>query len=194
VKIKHNLALEISQIQDYMNGNDAALIPIVARTRYGVQYVISSLINDRYLAEDILQDTYLRAVEQIKNGNYANEGRIQLWLNRIAYNFSIDTLRKKQCLPMILLESNDSIFTKMRFAEEHADEKIDRAFREKRVTILLSMLKPELRETIILRHFVGLSFKEISALQGVNINTCLGRMRYALIYLREILEKQSVEI
>lgn len=193
MKTPINCSLEIIQVQEFQNGNNAALLPILDRTKNGVQYCIASLIQDKYLCEDIFQETYLKAVKKIRAGKYKNEGRIQLWLNRIAYNLCYDELRKQKKFPKITID-NIPILDTMCFEPESIDEKVDRAFREKKIALLLNLLKPELRETVILRHFVGLSFKEISALQGVNVNTCLGRMRYALIYLREMTEKQSILI
>lgn len=175
-------------------GNTRAFEVLLYRTKNRVFTTIFLIVKDRYESEDLLQDTYAKAYNELMAGRFNNDGKMQNWLCRIAHNLCIDFVRKKKIKPKIVWECGGEVLTSIEVLEKSYEERATEAIVQKKLHKLLDLLKPELRETIVLRHFVGLSFAEISALQGVNLNTCLGRMRYALLKLREIMEINAIEI
>ena len=178
-------------VQLYMEGNSAALSTLVVRYKSKLYTSIYLLIKDKYLAEDMFQDVFIRVIDKLKNGQYTEEGKFLPWIMRIAHNMCLDHFRKTKRMPVIKTSDDVDIFEMMNFSVPNVEERMITGESHERVSKLLDMLTEEQREIIVMRHYANLTFKEIANLKGISINTALGRMRYGLINMRKtMLEKQ----
>lgn len=151
------------------------------------------MVKDHHLTEDLFQDTFLKVIKSLLDGKYQDNGKFLSWVVRIAHNLIIDHFRKKKQMNML---SNDDyetdIFNSRKMAAYNAEDTIVQRQINKDLRGLVDELPSDQREVVILRHFVGLSFKEIADFTDVSINTALGRMRYALINLRKIIKERNI--
>lgn len=143
------------------------------------------IVKDRYVAEDLLQDTFIKAVHTMRSGRYNEEGKFLPWLSRIAHNLAIDYFRKEKRYPEVVLEDGSRLFDSIQFSEESFESKQLKEDTRLRLRSLVKALPVEQRQVLIMRHYLNMSFQEIADRTGVSINTALGRMRYALINLRK---------
>jgi RNA polymerase sigma-70 factor (ECF subfamily) len=176
----------------YKEGNEAAFEKLVNRHRARVFTTIYLIVKDECIAEDILQETFIKVVNTIKSGRYNEEGKFLPWVMRIAHNLSIDHFRKNKRYPTVVMEDGTSVFNTMEFSEDSAESL---QIRKDTHTLLKQLIKelPEAqRQVLTMRHYMDMSFKEIAEATGVSINTALGRMRYALINLRKKMEKRNI--
>jgi RNA polymerase sigma factor (sigma-70 family) len=178
-------------ISAYIQGEDKAFEKLVKRSKSKVFTSIYLIVKDRYVAEDLLQETYIKAIDVVKSGRYNEEGKFLPWVARIAHNLAIDYFRKVKRYPTITLEDGSKVFNSFDFADDSAEDLQMKSDQIANVRELIKKLPHEQREVIILRHFEELSFQEIAEQTDVSINTALGRMRYALINLRKMIEKQE---
>lgn len=176
----------------YQTGNEEAFEMLLHRHKSRIYTAIYLIVRDRYEAEDLLQDTFIKAVNTIKSGRYNEEGKFLPWICRIAHNLAIDHFRRNRRYPEITLEDGSHLFDSMRFAEESPEAK--QAVRETRSRMrdLIKELPEEQKHVLIMRHYLQMSFQEIADRTGVSINTALGRMRYALINLRKKMTKNNI--
>ncbi len=175
----------------YVDGDADALATIVLRYKEKIYTSIYLLVKDKYLAEDIFQDVFIRIIDTLKGGRYTDEGKFLPWAMRIAHNMCVDHFRKVKRSPTIKTSDDRDIFEVLNFSEAGADQKMMDGQSHDRIRKMVDMLPEDQREVIILRHYADLSFKEIADLTKCSINTALGRMRYGLINLRKLmLEKQ----
>jgi RNA polymerase sigma factor (sigma-70 family) len=178
-------------IKRFAEGKSDAVEELVNRYKDRIYTSIYFLVKDKYLAEDIFQDVFIKVIDTIKGGRYTEEGKFLPWALRIAHNLCVDHFRKVKRTPTIKTSDDRDIFEVINFREDSAEQKVMQRQSHDRVRKMLDMLPEEQREVIILRHYADLSFKEIADLTKCSINTALGRMRYGLINLRKImLEKQ----
>lgn len=179
-------------IHDYIHGHDKALEVLINRYKDRVYTSVYMLVKDKYLAEDIFQDAFLKIIKTIKDGRYAEQGKFLPWAIRVAHNLCMDHFRRtRNQVPVTLPDGQDisSLFG----AGDMASDGIEKRQVHDSVRKLVGELPEEQREVIVLRIYADLSFKDISRLTGVSINTALGRMRYGLINLRRMIaEKQMV--
>jgi len=175
----------------YIQGEDKAFETLVKRSKSKVYTSIYLIVKDRYIAEDLTQETYIKAIDVIKSGRYNEEGKFLPWVVRIGHNLAIDFFRKDKRYPTIVLEDGSKLFNSFEFAEESSEDIQLKADKISNVRELIKKLPDEQREVLVMRHYEELSFQEIADQTGVSINTALGRMRYALINLRKMLEKQE---
>ncbi len=175
----------------YIQGEDKAFETLVKRSKSKVYTSIYLIVKDRYVAEDLMQETYIKAIDVIKSGRYNEEGKFLPWIVRIGHNLAIDFFRKDKRYPTIVLEDGSKLFNSFEFAEESSEDIQLKADKITNVRELIKKLPDEQREVLVMRHYEELSFQEIADQTGVSINTALGRMRYALINLRKMLEKQE---
>lgn len=175
----------------YIQGEDKAFETLVKRSKSKVYTSIYLIVKDRYIAEDLMQETYIKAIDVIKSGRYNEEGKFLPWVVRIGHNLAIDFFRKDKRYPTIVLEDGSKLFNSFEFAEESSEDIQMKADKISNVRELIKKLPDEQREVLVMRHYEELSFQEIADQTGVSINTALGRMRYALINLRKMLEKQE---
>lgn len=179
-------------IHAYQQGNEQALATLIDRHKDKVYTTLFMLVKDKYLAEDLFQDTFLKIIKTIKDGRYSEQGKFLPWAIRVARNLCMDYFRKARQNVAITLPDGQDISCLLGNFELASDE-MERKQVHDSVRKLVESLPDEQREVIVLRVYADLSFKEISKLTGVSINTALGRMRYALINLRKIIaEKQLV--
>jgi RNA polymerase sigma factor (sigma-70 family) len=181
-------------VQNYLAGNQAALEQLINRHKDKVYTSILMFTKDQYLAEDLFQDTFIKAIDKMQGGKYTEEGKLLPWIMRMAYNICIDHYRKTKRAPKIATADGFDIFDILPFHEESAEDKMMLDQSKSKVRKLLNELPEEQREVVLLRHYYDFSFKEISELTGVSINTALGRMRYALINLRKIVEERKIAL
>lgn len=175
----------------YVEGNTDALSTLVSRYKDKIYTSIYLLVKDKYLAEDLFQDVFIRIIDTLNGGRYTDEGKFLPWALRIAHNMCVDHFRKVKRSPSIKTSDDRDIFEVLNFNEASPEQKMMQSQSHDRVRKMLDMLPEDQREVIILRHYANLSFKEIAELTQCSINTALGRMRYGLINLRKMmLEKQ----
>lgn len=176
----------------YQQGQERALELLILRHKDRIYTTIFMLVKDKYLAEDIFQETFLKIVRTIKDGRYAEQGKFLPWAVRVGHNLCMDYFRKTKMEIPILAESGEEIFSLLPFTTESASHTLERRQSHASVRQLIEELPEDQREVIVLRMYSDLSFKEIADLTGVSINTALGRMRYALINLRKMIEKRQM--
>ena len=178
----------------YVNGDSDALSIIVLRYKEKIFTSIYLLVKDRYLAEDLFQEVFIKVIDTLRAGKYTDEGKFLPWAMRIAHNMCVDHFRKVKRTPTIKTSDDKDIFEVLNFFEPGADQKMMANQSHDRVRRLVDMLPEDQREVIILRHYADLSFKEISDLTNCSINTALGRMRYGLFNLRKMLIEKQIAL
>ena len=181
-------------INSFTTGNVNALETLVLRHKEKLYTSIFFLVKDKYLAEDIFQDVFIRIIDTIKSGRYTEEGKFLPWAMRIAHNLCVDHFRKVKRTPAIKTSDDRDIFEVLNFTEDGADVKMMKRQSHDRVRQMLDLLPEDQREVIVLRHYADLSFKEIAALTNCSINTALGRMRYGLINLRKMMVQKRIAL
>ncbi len=175
----------------YQSGNEKAFEMLLDRHKSRVYTAIYLIVKDRYVAEDLLQDTFIKAVNMIKSGRYNEEGKFLPWIGRIGHNLAIDHFRSCKRYPEISLEDGSRLFDSMHFAEESFETIQLRQDTKSRLRSLIKELPKEQKEVLIMRHYLQMNFQEIADRTGVSINTALGRMRYALINLRKKMSQNN---
>jgi RNA polymerase sigma factor (sigma-70 family) len=178
----------------YLDGDTDALSSLVDRYKDKIYTSIYLLVKDKYLAEDIFQDSFIKVIDTINGGRYNEEGKFLPWVMRIAHNLCIDHFRKVKRRPVIKTSDDHDILETLNFFDAGADEKIMQTQSHERVTKMLDMLPEDQKEVIVMRHFADLSFKEIAQLTDCSINTALGRMRYGLINLRKMMIEKQIAL
>jgi RNA polymerase sigma factor (sigma-70 family) len=178
----------------YMDGNADALATLIMRYKDKVYTSIYLLVKDKYLAEDIFQDVFIRVIDTLKGGRYTDEGKFLPWAMRIAHNMCVDHFRKVKRSPSIKTSDDRDIFEVLNFSEAGADHRMMQSQSHDRVRRMVDMLPEDQREVIIMRHYADLSFKEIADLTKCSINTALGRMRYGLINLRKMMTEKQIAL
>jgi RNA polymerase sigma-70 factor (ECF subfamily) len=183
--------MNISQISDselvslYIAGNEKAFENLVNRHKNRVFTSIMLIVKDTDVAEDLLQDSFIKAIHTMKGGRYNEEGKFSSWFSRIAHNLAIDYFRKEKRNPTSQLEDNIKAFNSLTYAEDSAEALQIREETFARLKAMIDLLPENQKEVLIMRHYADMSFQEIAEATGVSINTALGRMRYALINLRK---------
>ena len=180
-------------ITGFIKGNERCFEELINRHKNKVFSYINLYIRDQALAEDIFQDTFLKVIQSVKAGKYSDNGRFLSWVMRIAHNLIIDNYRRVKQLNVV---SNDScetdLFNSSKLSDTNIEDDYIRKQIKKDIRSMIGSLPEDQREVVILRHYADMSFKEIADITGVSINTALGRMRYALINLRKIMEEKKV--
>ena len=181
-------------VKMYMTGDDIALAELIRRHKDKVFTSILLFVKDETLAEDIFQDTFIKAIETLRRGKYSEEGKFLPWVLRIAYNLCIDHYRKLKRSPTVTTNAGYDIFKVLKFVEDSPEESMIKKQTYAKVRDLIRQLPQEQKEVVILRHYAELSFKEIAAITNVSINTALGRMRYALINMRKLIQERHIAL
>ena len=182
-------------VQKFIDGDQLALEELVNRHKNRVFTYVVLIVKNHQLAEDIFQDTFIKVIRSLKTGKYTENGKFVSWVLRIAHNLIIDHFRKEKLLSTT---SNDDteidLFNSQRYSDENIEDRLVGDQITEDVRNLIDLLPDDQKQVIIMRHYMGLSFKEISKHTGVSINTALGRMRYALINLRKLIEKNNLSL
>ncbi len=181
-------------VQLFKQGNGQALEVLINRYKDKIYSSIMFLVKDKYLAEDLFQDVFIKVIDTIRNNRYTEEGKFLPWALRIAHNLCVDHFRKVKRSPAIKTSDDRDIFEVLNMKEASPESKMMQGQSHDRVRRLLDMLPDEQREVIVLRHFADLSFKEIAQMTNCSINTALGRMRYGLINMRKMMAEKQIAI
>jgi RNA polymerase sigma-70 factor (ECF subfamily) len=182
-------------IQRFIKGEQSCFEEIINRHKNKVFAYIGLYIRDQALVEDIFQDTFLKVIQSVKAGKYYDNGKFLSWVMRIAHNLIIDHFRRlKQMNTMSNDDYESDLFNSRKLADANIEDNIVRGQIRKDVRKLIGQLPDDQKEVVILRHYAGLSFKEIADVTDVSINTALGRMRYALINMRKIMHEKQMSL
>jgi RNA polymerase sigma-70 factor (ECF subfamily) len=179
-------------VKNYISGDESALTSLIERHQSKIYGFIYSKVNDRDLSDDIFQDTFIKVINTLRTKSYNEEGKFLPWVMRIAHNLVVDHYRKSNKMPFNRETEEYSIFNYMSDNAPTIESKMITEQVEADLTRLLDELPEDQKEVLVMRMYQDLSFKEISELTGVSINTALGRMRYAVINLRKIIEKNQI--
>ncbi len=176
----------------YVGGDESALKTLILRHEEKIFTYILSAVKCRELAEDIFQDTFIKVINTLRSGGYQDEGKFPQWVMRIANNLKIDHFRKAQRLPAYESNGDFDIFDTLGIEDPSVEQKMIQEQVYTDIQGLLQYLPEEQREVLEMRIYQDISFKEIAELTNVSINTALGRMRYALINLRKMVEEKKL--
>lgn len=179
-------------IARYQAGDESALKTLVMRYEKRLFSYILISVKNKELAEDIFQDTFIKVINTIRSGNYHEEGKFFQWIMRIANNLKIDYYRRMQRMPVFENGNEFDIFDVLSTMEDSVEQKIIKEQIYSDLRRIIEYLPAEQKEVLVMRIYQEYSFKEISEITGVSINTALGRMRYALINLRKIISKNKI--
>lgn len=179
-------------VRQYIDGNENALAVLVKRHQSKIYGFIYSKVLDRDVSDDIFQDTFIKVIKTLKSNAYNEEGKFLPWVMRIAHNLIIDFFRKNKKMPMYRETEEFSIFSIMTDNSPNIESRIITEQVESDLLRLIDELPDDQKEVLEMRIYQDLSFKEIADSTGVSINTALGRMRYALMNLRRIIEKNQI--
>ncbi|QFZ55904.1 sigma-70 family RNA polymerase sigma factor [Oceanihabitans sp. IOP_32] len=190
--MQNKLVSDAVLVNSYIKGDERALETLVNRHKQKIYSFIYSKVYDRDITEDIFQDTFIKVIRTLKRGAYNEEGKFLPWVMRIAHNLVIDFFRKNNRMPKFDNHGDFSIFSVLSDSSLNAEKTLIKAQVEQDVRRLVEELPDDQKEVLLMRMYNDMSFKEISERTGVSINTALGRMRYALINLRKIIEKHNI--
>ena len=181
-------------ISGFIDGESRHFEVLMNRYKDRVYTYIYLTVKDRAIAEDIFQDTFIKVIHSLKKGTYSHDNKFVSWVMRIAHNLAIDYFRKKKQLQTVPNKNDEGldIFNNQRFSESTIEDKIVKDQITDTIRLLIEELPDDQKEVIILRHYVDMSFKEIAEKTGVSINTALGRMRYAVLNLRKLIEEKNL--
>jgi RNA polymerase sigma-70 factor (ECF subfamily) len=178
-------------IKLYRSGDDSAFSVLVARHKTRIFTTIMLLVKDRYLAEDIFQEVFIKIINAFNDGHYLDNSRFIAWAVRIAHNCCISHFRKANAWPAFSVVYRDDLANSVHQKEESQEQRIMIKETHAAVQALLDQLPEAQREALILRYYADLSFKEIAQTVNVGINTALGRVRYAIMNMRKIMEREE---
>ncbi len=179
-------------IASYLSGNDRAFEHLLNRHKNRIYTQIYLFVKDHNKAEDIFQDVFVKIVNTLRSGKYNHEGKFLQWALRIAYNLCVDQFRRNKRRSTLTTTEEFDIFDVLECSHENIEQKTIKQQTQTMVRSLIDRLPEEQREVVILRHYADMSFREISKLTRVSINTALGRMRYALINIRKMIEEREM--
>lgn len=184
--------LDALLVKNYINGDENALATLIERHQSKIYGFIYSKISDRDVSNDIFQDTFIKVIKTLKSRAYNEEGKFLPWVMRIAHNLIIDHYRKCKKMPMFRETDEFSIFSIMSDNSLSIENKIIHEQVEMDLKKLIEELPADQKEVLVMRMYQDMSFKEISEITGVSINTALGRMRYALMNMRKVIDKHQI--
>lgn len=179
-------------VSQFKSGNEEAFSILIDRHQSTVYTSIYYVVKDRYIAEDVLQDVFMKVVQHIRAGKYNEQGKFLPWVLRIAHNLSIDIYRKKKRFPTLSFEDGSLLEDLLVSENAEIDESVSKQESRRQLRSLIKNLPFNQKQVLIMRHFIGMSFQEIADKTGVSINTALGRMRYALVNLRKEMNKNNL--
>lgn len=179
-------------VKNYIAGDENALAVLIKRHQSKIYGFIYSKMADRDVADDVFQDTFIKVIKTLKSNSYNEEGKFLPWVMRIAHNLIVDHYRKSKKMPMLRETEEFSIFSILTDTSLNVESRIITDAIEKDLQKIIHELPDDQKEVLMMRIYQDLSFNEIAELTNVSINTALGRMRYALMNLRKIIEKNQI--
>lgn len=190
--MKKEHVLDSTLVSQYIRGEEKALETLITRHKQKIYSFIYSKVYDKDVAEDIFQDAFIKVIRTLRRGKYNEEGKFLPWVMRISHNLVIDYFRKSNRMPKFDNTGEFSIFSVLSDTSLNAEKQIIKDQVQTDVRRLVDELPEDQKEVLLLRIYNDMSFKEISERTGVSINTALGRMRYALINLRKVIDKHQI--
>lgn len=190
--MQNNLITDATLVTSYIQGNEQAIEVLINRHKQRIFSFIYSKVYDRDIADDIFQDTFIKVIKTLKMGKYNEEGKFLPWVMRISHNLVIDHFRKSNRMPSFKNTDEFDIFSVLGDGTMNAEKKLIQEQIFSDVRELINELPEEQKEVLVMRMYKDMSFKEISENTGVSINTALGRMRYALINMRKLIDKHKI--
>ncbi|PIP53973.1 MAG: RNA polymerase subunit sigma-24 [Bacteroidetes bacterium CG23_combo_of_CG06-09_8_20_14_all_32_9] len=182
-------------VNQFIAGNQQAIEQLIMRHKRKVFTYILIIVRNREQTEDLFQETFLKVFKSLKEGKYTDDGHFLNWMMRIAHNLIIDNVRKEKRLKTVSRDDYDyDIFNQRKFHESYSEQVVVRNEVEHDVRRLIEKLPEVQKQVVIMRHFMDMSFKEIAEETSVSINTALGRMRYALINMRRIINEKQMNL
>ncbi|WP_396149770.1 RNA polymerase sigma factor [Flavobacterium sp.] len=179
-------------VKNYIAGDEQSLAILIERHQSKIYGFIYSKIADRDITDDVFQDTFIKVIKTLKSNSYNEEGKFLPWVMRIAHNLVVDHFRRTKKMPMQRETEEYSIFSYMSDNSMNVEGRMITDQVETDLQRLLDELPVDQKEVLVMRMYQDMSFKEIADLTGVSINTALGRMRYALMNLRKVIEKNQI--
>ncbi|NUN11975.1 sigma-70 family RNA polymerase sigma factor [Candidatus Micrarchaeota archaeon] len=179
-------------VKNYIAGDEQSLAILIERHQSKIYGFIYSKIADRDITDDVFQDTFIKVIKTLKSNSYNEEGKFLPWVMRIAHNLVVDHFRRNKKMPMQRETEEYSIFSYMSDDSMNVEGRMITDQVESDLQRLLEELPADQKEVLVMRMYQDMSFKEIADLTGVSINTALGRMRYALMNLRKVIEKNQI--
>lgn len=179
-------------VSAYVQGAESALESLIEKHKHRVYNFINSKVNDRDIAEDLFQDTFIKVIKTLKNNQYNEEGKFLPWIMRIAHNLVIDYFRKSNRIPTVKNTDEFDIFQFLDDGAANAEKVLVQDQVTKDLQRLVQELPEDQKEVLVMRLYKDMSFKEIAENTNVSINTALGRMRYAIINLRKLIEENQI--
>jgi RNA polymerase sigma-70 factor (ECF subfamily) len=176
----------------YLSGDERAFEQLLHRHKRKVWSHIYLLVRDRELTEDIFQDVFIKVVNTLKEGRYNEEGKFLPWVMRIAHNLVIDHFRRNKKMPLVRSNDDHDVFATLAQPGKNMEQRLVNLQIDEDVRRLIDHLPEEQREVVMMRTYLGMSFKEIAEHTEVSINTALGRMRYALINMRKMIKQHDI--
>ncbi len=193
--MKTNNVDDYQLVEEAINGNKRSIETLIERHKNKVYTYILLIVKKEQLAEDIFQETFIKVIKSLRKGKYQEKGIFASWVIRIAHNLIIDYFRKAKHLRLLSSEDTEvNIFNSSRFSDTNIEDNIIENQIASDVRKLIDLLPEDQKQVILLRHYGDFSFKEIADQTGVSINTALGRMRYALINLRKLIEEKKLNL
>lgn len=193
--MKAHIKTDYELITEFVNGRQSGIEELIQRHKSKVYTYILLTVRNEPLAEDIFQETFIKVIHSLRDGKYKDNGRFLSWVMRIAHNLVIDHFRRSKQLNTISNDNFDKdVFNSRKIADGTIEDLLIEYQIHSDVRKLIDLLPEDQKEVILLRHYGGLSFKEIAEQTNVSINTALGRMRYALINLRKLIEKHNISL
>ena len=179
-------------ISAYISGKETYINEIISRHQARVLGYIIISVKDRDIAEDIFQDTFIKVINKLKVGAYNEEGKFIQWVLRIAHNLVIDHFRRNSRVKMVRSNDEYDVFNQIEVYDKNAEDEMIEIQTHEKVRQLVELLPESQKEVLKMRHYSEMSFKDIAEQTEVSINTALGRMRYALINLRKLVEDHNI--
>jgi RNA polymerase sigma-70 factor (ECF subfamily) len=188
----HELINDADLVRNYMHRHERAITILINRQKQRIYSFIYSKVFDRDITEDIFQDAFIKVIKNLKLGKYNEEGKFLPWVMRISHNLVIDHFRKNNRMPKFDNSGEFSIFSVLGDNALNAEKQLIKDQVDCDLRRLIQELPDDQKEVLVMRMYKDMSFKEISERTGVSINTALGRMRYALINLRKVIDKNNI--
>ncbi len=181
-------------IRGYLSGNESSLETIINRHKKKVYTYILMVVKSPQVADDLFQDTFIKVINTLKSGTYNEEGKFIHWVMRIAHNLVIDYFRKKKRFPIKENSTEKDTFEMLNLRTESIEDIMIMDQIHQDLKALIEFLPQEQKEVLIMRHYIGMSFKDIAEETNVSINTALGRMRYAILNIRRLVEENQISL
>lgn len=193
--MNYNKLTDQELVTRFVKGEKECMEALIKRHKKNVYTYILISVKNTEIADDLFQETFIKVINSLRNGKYIDKGKFLSWVIRIAHNLTIDYFRKEKNLNTC---SNDAgeidLFNSNKFSDENIEDKIVGEQIENDVKKIINFLPEEQKQVVLLRHYGDLSFKEIAEQTNVSINTALGRMRYALINLRKLVDEHNINL